>query len=261
MEQLYKLQEELSKQFTSLSKVIEEQIQALGAANGPPVPTVPREVYLDKPQQATRPNTPTSTSAYSTSSCTSRTPPATNGSDHRSGHRSTRLISEAGKKENDSNARESTLQKWSDLGDTLQQVVQRNLKLEEDNRKLQQEIKEIDNQVASLQTQLAERGASAHGTGIEVSMADSSQHTELEDGSALDERLKEWQQPVLAAPMQAPQSTPGLESAAVLKQPAVSNVVGRFTLQKKDSSPGPDEARRRASHEAPEDAEVLQTVL
>jgi hypothetical protein len=36
---------------------------------------------------------------------------------------------------------------WSDLGDTLQEVVQRNLKLEEENRRLLQEMEEIDQQI------------------------------------------------------------------------------------------------------------------
>merc|ERR1719454_1045169 len=111
-----------------------------------------------------RPNTPTSTSAYSNSS--SRTPPATNGSDHRSvatrsrGSASTEprtnlptnLVSPGSF--NDDNARESTLRMWSSLGDTLQEVVQRNLKLEEENRRLVQEMEELDQQAQILVTQL-----------------------------------------------------------------------------------------------------------
>lgn len=152
---LHKLQEEFTQyhqNFRETWSSIEAQVRAMEDANSSSLvqPSSHDDlVGTVVPQQATRPNTPTSTSAYSTSSCTSRTPPATSCSEH-FGHRLQPTNDIAKEK------RENTLRMWSDLGDTLRDIVQRNLRLEEENHRLAEELKSVDQQVIELKEALAQ---------------------------------------------------------------------------------------------------------
>jgi len=278
LESLHKLQEELLMQqysFTQTWETIKENIEEhvnslLDGASGSRLPVVNNSDLIERhltapPPQAghsDRPNTPTSTSAYSTSSCTSRTPPATtNGSEHRSGPRSrgsasteprttlptTPIIAGSGL---DDNARESTLRMWSSLGDTLQEVVQRNHKLEDENRRLLQEMMECDQEILAanyaLQIMGGDYSFQAGGStssaavaptaaavaacmyGHVISMHDPSvESVELmgvDDGLALDYEL---QQPGTCIQAPVPAAAPPRPAPAAVTEPATR---GRFNI-------------------------------
>lgn len=313
-EQIKLLEEELRKQEWSFAQTwetiqatltAEEHYNALLDGSSSRLPAVTNsdliERHLAQPQpqpaglagQATsdRPNTPTST-ANSTSSCTSRTPPATNGSDHRSGARSrgsasteprtasTPVTAGSGIHDNADNARESTLRMWSSLGDTLQEVVQRNLKLEEENRCLREEMEKVDQQICDANQELAaldpnlqvggasSSGAAAHpaiAAGVALPYSGPAMSTvdpyagqrvfDMEHGGALDASLLEGFQQ-LAPPVQvqaaAASSASGPSTVGVVEQPATR---GRFTISTATSSTAtvgaeePKEPPRRLSED------------
>lgn len=101
-------------------------------------------------QEHTRPSTPAS--AYSTSSCTSRTPPYTSGSNPHSGRRSvsstTTGFSTQGAPAVSEDPVGSTLHMWSRLGSTLDTLVERNTSLEQENNRLKAESLELDRRIA-----------------------------------------------------------------------------------------------------------------
>mmetsp|Transcript_106226 Transcript_106226/g.298720 ORF Transcript_106226/g.298720 Transcript_106226/m.298720 type:complete len:402 (+) Transcript_106226:117-1322(+) len=127
---------------------------------------------IPAPQQTTRPSTPTS--MYTTSSCTSRTPPCANGARHSTaaridcgGERMRRVAGTAatgivggvlpgGDAEPAvDNLRENTYQMWNAFGSTLQKVVDQNRQLENENQQLEHELQGLQQQVDAAREALA----------------------------------------------------------------------------------------------------------
>jgi len=174
LQKLHEILQNQTRNFMQAMDSIEEQVSSLfletgsGASGAAVTPAESDQASL--PQQHTRPNTPTST--YSTSSCTSRTPPCTSNSDCREQRRSLRPGASGvnavglpygvdsrlhGYGASEANMREKTLQMWSHLGSTLQNMVERNSRLEEKNRLLRQELSELQQRVISVQQSLQPR--------------------------------------------------------------------------------------------------------
>lgn len=257
---LHKLQEEFTlyhKNFRETWSSIEAQVRALEDANGSSlVPNGSHDDLMVGTVQATRPNTPTSTSAYSTSSCTSRTPPATSYSDLGSvGNRSIRTAAEthASNAGDSKEKRESTLRMWSDLGDTLQEVVQRNRRLEDENLRLQQEIDAVDKQVADLKAALAidSGGSSSSAAGYQAWTEPSLLDTDLLGREiGCPPPVPDWNQQFPQAVMQA-----GPSQIQNVQPQAREMERVRFSIRMEPAAV--DEARGRPLDKSPEDDGAL----